>query len=57
MSFHNCLSFRDDEQIKEAETFAGDVIMSIGDDLYNDGVGDMDFTYGSRLVFNAFIYK
>ena len=52
-----CLYFREDQQILEAEDFAGDVIMSIGDYFYQDGVGDMDFTYGSRLVFNAFVYK
>ncbi len=51
------LFFRDDDQIVKAEEFVSDVIMSIGDDYFNDGVGDMDFTYGSMLYFNAFIYK
>ncbi len=52
-----CLYSRDDVQVQTAEDFVRDVVMSIGDDLYDDGVGDMDFTYGSRLVFTAYIYK
>ncbi len=41
----------------KAEAFVEEVIWPIGDDYFKNGVGQMNFVFGGRLVFNAFIFK
>ena len=49
--------FRDDKQLLEAEKIMVDVVFPIGDELFDKGVGEMSFSYGSTVYFNAYIFK
>ena len=48
---------RDDPQLLDAEKIVVDLVMPIGDDYFANGVGEMSFTYGSQVYFNAYIFK
>ena len=49
--------FRGDDQLTEAENFIIDEIAPIGDEYFDDGVGNMDFAYGSVMYFSAWVLR
>ena len=49
--------FRGDDQLTEAEKFMIDEIAPIGDEYFDDGVGNMDFAYGSVIYFSAWVLR